>query len=85
MEIKEPKLFNVNDKAHADLFNDMVRVLLENDTGLLEHLLKHTNDGGVHASETEKKKWNESQSYKITADSGRQLINVSAGEVYLMR
>lgn len=80
MEIKEPKPFNVNDKAHADLFNDMVRVLLENDTGLLEHLLKHTNDGGVHASETEKKKWNESQSYKITADSGRQLINVSAGE-----
>ncbi|MEB2271986.1 pyocin knob domain-containing protein [Bacillus safensis] len=79
MEIKEPKLFNVNDKVHADLFNDMVRVLLENDTGLLEHLLKHTNDGGVHASETEKKKWNESQSYKITADSGRQLINVSAG------
>ncbi|UQZ94044.1 pyocin knob domain-containing protein [Bacillus safensis] len=79
MEIKEPKFFNVNDKAHADLFNDMVRVLLENDTGLLEHLLKHKNDGGVHASETEKKKWNESQSYKITADSGRQLINVSAG------
>ncbi|RAU56479.1 hypothetical protein [Bacillus safensis] len=79
MEIKEPKAFEVNDKAHADLFNDMVKVLLENDTGLLEHLLKHTNDGGVHASETEKKKWNDSQSYKITADSGRQLINVSAG------
>ncbi|MFA3773373.1 pyocin knob domain-containing protein [Bacillus safensis] len=80
MEIKEPKAFEVNDKAHADLFNDMVKVLLENDNGLLEHLLKHLKDGGVHASETEKKKWNDSQSYKITADSGRQLINVSAGE-----
>ncbi|MCY7711234.1 pyocin knob domain-containing protein [Bacillus safensis] len=80
MEIKEPKAFEVNDKAHADLFNDMVKVLLENDNGLLERFLKHSNDGGVHASETEKKKWNDSQSYKITADSGRQLINVSAGE-----
>ncbi|MEK4322258.1 hypothetical protein MHH24_08310 [Bacillus sp. FSL K6-3221] len=77
MEIKEPKAFEVNDKAHADLFNDMVRVLLENDTGLLEQLLKHTNDGRVHASEEEKKKWNDSQIYKITADNGMQLINVS--------
>ncbi|GMG79823.1 hypothetical protein [Bacillus safensis] len=77
MEIKEPKAFEVNDKAHADLFNDMVKVLLENDTGLLEQLLKHTNDGRVHASEEEKKKWNDSQIYKITADNGMQLINVS--------
>ncbi|MBD3861777.1 hypothetical protein IEE86_18940 [Bacillus sp. 28A-2] len=80
MEIKEPKPFEVNDKAHADLFNDMVKVLLENDTGILEQLLKHANDTRAHASETEKKKWNESQSYKITADSGRQLINVPVGE-----
>ncbi|MGG1697018.1 pyocin knob domain-containing protein [Bacillus zhangzhouensis] len=79
MEIKEPIPFEVNDKAHADLFNDMVKVLLENDTGLLEQLLKHTNDARAHASETEKKKWNDSQSYKITADSGSQLINVPAG------
>ncbi|WP_411859449.1 hypothetical protein [Bacillus pumilus] len=78
MEIKEPKPFEVNDKAHADLFNDMVKVLLENDHGLIEQFLKHTNDSRVHASETEKKKWNNSQNYKITADSGRQLINVSA-------
>ncbi len=78
MEIKEPKPFEVNDKAHADLFNDMVKVFLENDHGLLEQFLKHTNDMKVHASEIEKKKWNDSQSYKITADNGRQLINVPA-------
>ncbi|MFS2249403.1 pyocin knob domain-containing protein [Bacillus sp. A31] len=78
MEIKEPKPFEINDKAHADLFNDMVKVLLENDHGLIVQFLKHTNDARVHASDTEKKKWNDSQSYKITADSGRQLINVSA-------
>ncbi|MEK5135310.1 hypothetical protein NST39_14855 [Bacillus sp. FSL W8-0645] len=78
MEIKEPIPFEVNDKAHADLFNDMVKVLLENDTGLLEQLLKHTSDARAHASEAEKKKWNESQSYKITADNGSQLINVPA-------
>ncbi|MFB8735566.1 hypothetical protein ACEQPO_23170 [Bacillus sp. SL00103] len=65
-------------KQYADLFNDMVKVLLENDHGLIERLLKHTNDAKVHASEMEKKKWNNSQNYKITADSGRQLINVSA-------
>ncbi|ATH73422.1 MULTISPECIES: pyocin knob domain-containing protein [Bacillus] len=79
MEVKEPKPFEVNDKAHADLFNDMVKVLLENDHGLIEQFLKHTNDVKVHASEIEKKKWNESQSYKITADNGRQLMNVPAG------
>ncbi|MCM3061073.1 pyocin knob domain-containing protein [Bacillus altitudinis] len=79
MDVKEPKPFEVNDKAHADLFNDMVKVLLENDHGLIEQFLKHTNDVKVHASEIEKKKWNESQSYKITADNGRQLMNVPAG------
>ncbi|AOZ89571.1 hypothetical protein BK049_13205 [Bacillus xiamenensis] len=78
MEIKEPKPFEVNDKAHADLFNDMVKVLLENDTGLLGQLTNHTHDTKSHTTEAEKKKWNESQSYKITADNGSQLINVPA-------
>ena len=31
MDIKSPKVFETSDKAHADLFNDMVKVLLEND------------------------------------------------------
>ncbi|MEF3086128.1 hypothetical protein [Bacillus altitudinis] len=78
MEVKEPKPFEVNDKAHADLFNDMVKVLLENDQGLLEQLLAHKSDVNLHSSGAEKKKWNESQIYKITADNGMQLINVSA-------
>lgn len=78
MEVKEPKPFEVNDKAHADLFNDMVKVLLENDQGLLEQLLTHKSDVNLHSSGAEKKKWNESQIYKITADNGMQLINVSA-------
>lgn len=78
MEIKKPKSFEVSDKAHADLFNDMVKVLLENDQGLLEQLLTHKSDVNLHSSDVEKKKWNESQIYKITADNGMQLINVSA-------
>lgn len=79
MEIKEPKPFEINDKAHADLFNDMVKVLLENDHGLLEQFLKHTNDARAHVSETEKKKWNQAQLYKLTNDNGSQLINIPAG------
>ncbi|OLP64052.1 hypothetical protein BACPU_27990 [Bacillus pumilus] len=76
MEIKKPKSFEVNDKAHADLFNDMVNILIENDTTLLEQLIGHTNETDPHATKAEKKKWNESQIYKITADNGKQLINI---------
>ncbi|MCY7694566.1 hypothetical protein MH109_09380 [Bacillus altitudinis] len=78
MDIKSPKVFETSDKAHADLFNDMVNVLLENDQGLLEQLIGHIQDTKPHASETEKKKWNESQLYKITADDGKYLISVPA-------
>lgn len=79
MDIKSPKTFETSDKAHADLFNDMVKVLLENDSGLLDQIIKHIGDTQPHASAAEKKKWNESQLYKITADNGTQLINVPAG------
>lgn len=79
MDIKSPKTFEISDKAHADLFNDMVKVLLENDSGLLDQIIKHIGDTQPHASAAEKKKWNESQLYKITADNGTQLINVPAG------
>lgn len=78
MDIKSPKLFETSDKAHADLFNDMVKVLLENDSGLLDQLGGHIDDTKPHASEAEKKKWNESQLYKITADDGKYLISVPA-------
>nr|WP_186314379.1 hypothetical protein [Bacillus pumilus] len=78
MDIKSPKVFETSDKAHADLFNEMVKVLLKNDTGLLDQLGGHINDTKPHASEAEKKKWNESQLYKITADDGRHLIAVPA-------
>jgi len=78
MDIKSPKVFETSDKAHADLFNDMVKVLLENDTGLLEQLFGHIDNTKPHASESEKKKWNESQLYKITADDGKYLISVPA-------
>ena len=71
MDIKYPKVFETSDKAHADLFNDMVKVLLENDSGLLEQHVNHIDDTKPHASEAEKKKWNESQIYKITADDGK--------------
>ncbi len=76
MDIKSPKVFETSDKAHADLFNDMVRVLLENDSGLLDQIIGHIDDTKPHASEAEKKKWNESQLYKITADDGKYLISV---------
>ncbi|MCW1837388.1 hypothetical protein [Bacillus xiamenensis] len=78
MDIKSPKVFETSDKAHADLFNDMVKVLLENDTGLLDQIIEHIGDAQPHASAAEKKKWNESQIYKITADDGRHLIAVPA-------
>ncbi|PRS71034.1 hypothetical protein C6Y03_18760 [Bacillus sp. LNXM65] len=78
MDIKSPKVFETSDKAHADLFNDMVKALLENDTGLLDQLGGHIDDTKPHASAAEKKKWNESQLYKITADDGKYLISVPA-------
>ncbi|MCA0923053.1 hypothetical protein LCM03_00105 [Bacillus stratosphericus] len=78
MDIKSPKVFETSDKAHADLFNDMVKVLLENDSGLLDQIIGHIDDTKPHASEAEKKKWNESQLYKITADDGKYLISVPA-------
>ncbi|MEH7735493.1 hypothetical protein [Bacillus pumilus] len=78
MDIKSPKVFETSDKAHADLFNDMVKVLLENDSGLLDQIIVHIDDNKPHASEAEKKKWNESQLYKITADDGKYLISVPA-------
>ncbi|WCL58489.1 hypothetical protein PNF30_04855 [Bacillus safensis] len=78
MEIKTPRTFKTTDKAHADLFNDMVEAFLDNDVGLLEAINQHMKDIKPHASEAEKKKWNDSQSYKITADNGSQLINVPA-------
>ncbi|WP_234900675.1 hypothetical protein [Bacillus altitudinis] len=78
MDIKSPKVFETSDKAHADLFNEMVKVLLENDYGLLDQIIGHIDDTKPHASEAEKKKWNESQLYKITADDGKYLISVPA-------
>ncbi|MFP7370448.1 MULTISPECIES: hypothetical protein [Bacillus] len=78
MDIKSPKVFETSDKAHADLFNEMVKVLLENDSGLLDQIIGHVDDTKPHASEAEKKKWNESQLYKITADDGKYLISVPA-------
>lgn len=78
MDIKSPKVFETSDKAHADLFNDMVKVLLENDSGLLDQISGHIDDPKPHASAAEKKKWNESQLYKITADDGKYLISVPA-------
>ncbi|PAC82318.1 hypothetical protein CHI05_07325 [Bacillus sp. 7788] len=78
MDIKSPKVFETSDKAHADLFNEMVKVLLENDSGLLDQIIEHIGDAQPHSSEEEKKKWNESQLYKITADDGKYLISVPA-------
>ncbi|CUB18370.1 hypothetical protein BN2127_JRS3_01500 [Bacillus safensis] len=80
MEIKTPRTFKTTDKAHADLFNDMVEAFLDNDVGLLEAINQHMKDINLHASEAEKKKWNDSQVYKITADNGSQLINVQADD-----
>lgn len=76
MDIKFPKVFETSDKAHADLFNEMVKVLHENDSGLLDQIIEHTGDAQPHVSAAEKKKWNEAQLYKITADGGKHLIAV---------
>ncbi|WP_414834912.1 pyocin knob domain-containing protein [Bacillus altitudinis] len=79
MVIQTPRPFETSDKAHADLFNDMLETLLHNDTGMSEQITLHINDPSQHSSEVEKKKWNESQLYKITGDNGTQLLNISVG------
>ncbi|WP_456266523.1 MULTISPECIES: pyocin knob domain-containing protein [unclassified Bacillus (in: firmicutes)] len=76
MDIKTPRSFETSDKAHADLFNDMLKILIHNDTGISEQLTNHIDDSRQHSSEVEKKKWNESQLYKITGDDGVHLINI---------
>ncbi|MGE6629817.1 hypothetical protein [Bacillus sp. NPDC077027] len=83
MDIKSPRTFETSDKAHADLFNEMVKVLLENDSGLLDQIASHINDKNPHVSESEKKNWNNAQQYKITADNGLHLLNIpSGGSIY---
>ncbi|MFJ7163440.1 hypothetical protein ACIQT5_16625 [Bacillus safensis] len=83
MDLKTPKTFEISDKAHADLFNEMVKVLLENDTELLEQFTRHKNDTKQHVTEAERQKWNDSQSYKITADNGTHLISIpAASKIY---
>ncbi|KIL17568.1 hypothetical protein C2W58_03007 [Bacillus pumilus] len=77
MDIKIPRSFETSDKAHADLFNDMLKTLLHNDTGISEQLTNHIDDSRQHSSEVEKKKWNESQLYKITGDNGVHLLDIS--------
>ncbi|MFS2249404.1 MULTISPECIES: hypothetical protein [unclassified Bacillus (in: firmicutes)] len=69
MEIKTPRTFETSDKTHADLFNDILRVILSNDMGLLEQINQHIEDIKSHASEIEKQKWNQSQLYKMTNDN----------------
>lgn len=79
MDIKTPRSFETSDKAHADLFNDMLKTLIYNDTSISEQLTLHIGDSRQHTSEVEKKKWNESQLYKITGDDGVHLLNIPVG------
>lgn len=55
MDIKTPRSFETSDKAHADLFNDMLKTLLHNDTGISEQITLHINDPSQHSSEVEKR------------------------------
>ncbi|MFP7345994.1 hypothetical protein [Bacillus safensis] len=57
----------------------MIKVILENDVGLLDQINQHKDDATSHASVTEKQKWNQSQLYKMTNDNGSQLVNIPAG------
>lgn len=57
----------------------MLKILIHNDTGISEQLTNHIDDSRQHSSEVEKKKWNESQLYKITGDDGVHLINIPVG------
>lgn len=61
----------------------MVKVIIENDAELLNHINQHENDVTSHASKIENQKWNQSQLYKMTNDNGSQLINIpSGGSIY---
>lgn len=55
MDIKTPRSFETSDKAHADLFNDMLKILIHNDTGISEQLTNHIDDSRQHSSEVEKR------------------------------
>lgn len=55
MVIQTPRPFETSDKAHADLFNDMLETLLHNDTGISEQITHHINDPSQHSSEVEKR------------------------------
>ncbi|RAP23193.1 hypothetical protein C2W59_02773 [Bacillus pumilus] len=83
MVLKTPRSFEINDKAHADLFNKMMQILIENDTELLAQIHHHAEDTIPHVSDSEKKKWNESQLYKLTNDNGSHLVSIpSGGSIY---
>jgi len=57
--------------------------LIENDTELLAQIHHHAEDTNPHVSDSEKKKWNESQLYKLTNDNGSQWVNIPArGSIY---
>ncbi|WP_223249589.1 MULTISPECIES: hypothetical protein [unclassified Bacillus (in: firmicutes)] len=81
MEIKTPRTLKTSDKAHADLFNDMVKVIIENDAELLDYINQLENDSTTHVAKAEKQKWNQSQLYKMTNDNGSQLVNIPAGGI----
>ncbi|RST66046.1 hypothetical protein [Bacillus pumilus] len=83
MVLKTPRSFEINDKAHADLFNKMMQILIDNDTELLAQIHHHAEDTNPHVSDSEKKKWNESQLYKLTNDNGSHLVSIpSGGSIY---
>lgn len=46
MALKTTRTFKVDDKAHAELFNNMVKVLVENDSELLDQFIEH---GSCHS------------------------------------
>ncbi|MCY7436187.1 hypothetical protein [Bacillus pumilus] len=79
MVLKTPRSFEINDKAHADLFNKMMQILIENDTELLAQIHHHAENTIPHVSDSEKKKWNESQLYKLTNDNGSHLVSIPPG------
>ncbi|MFB7033178.1 BppU family phage baseplate upper protein [Bacillus altitudinis] len=74
-----------------ELYDDVIATVVELEEKFKDLDNVETKDGAqakvnvheaktsIHVTEAEKKKWNESQTYKITADNGMQLINVPAG------
>lgn len=89
MVLKKPRRFETTDRAHADLFNNVVDQLNKNDE-LIAELVKeaeinsktytdsHTNNATIHINDADRTRWNSGQLFKLTENNGKVFYKGSA-------